>query len=201
MGIAGRPAARTAPGGAANPCTRRRATGYGVITGLLTAAVAMGVGQLVSGLTVRQGAPWAVVGEAAINLAPPPVKNFAIATFGSNDKNVLVTGILVVLAAFAAVVGIAAMRHLSYGYWGLAIFATVGVAAAVSLPKANPGWAAPTVIGALAAAVALSRLTRLALEATEFAPLPYSAPPGLPAPPSSSGPSPSPDPPGTPAPS
>ncbi len=150
---------------------------YGAISGVLTAAVAIGVGQLVSGLTVSQGAPWAVVGEAAINLAPPPVKNFAIATFGSNDKNVLVTGILILLAIFAAFVGVAALRRLALGFWGLAIFAAVGVAAAVSLPKANAGWAAPTVIGALAAAVALSRLTRLALEATEVAPLPYSAPP------------------------
>jgi DMSO/TMAO reductase YedYZ molybdopterin-dependent catalytic subunit len=156
---------------------------YGAMAGVLTAAVAIGVGQLVSGLTVSQGAPWAVVGEAAINLAPPPVKNFAISAFGSNDKNVLVTGILILLAIFAAFVGIAALRHLAYGFWGLAIFATVGVAAAVSLPKASVGWAAPTVIGALAAAVALSRLTRLALEATEVAPLPYSAPPTLSTPP------------------
>jgi DMSO/TMAO reductase YedYZ molybdopterin-dependent catalytic subunit len=151
-----------------------------VVVGVLTAAVAMGVGQLVSGLTVSQGAPWAVVGEAAINLAPPPVKNFAISAFGSNDKNVLVTGILVVLTIFAAFIGVAALRRLSYGYGGLAIFAAVGVAAAVSLPKANVGWAAPTIIGALAAAVALARLTRLAREATETAPRPYSAPPVLP---------------------
>jgi DMSO/TMAO reductase YedYZ molybdopterin-dependent catalytic subunit len=170
MGIAGRPAARTAPGGAANPYTRRRATGYGVITGLLTAAVAMGVGQLVSGLTVRQGAPWAVVGEAAINLAPPPVKNFAISAFGSNDKTVLVAGILVVLAVFAAVIGVLALRRLAYGYLGLVIFAAVGVAAAISLPKANAGWAAPTVFGALVAAFFLKKLTELALAAATLAP-------------------------------
>ncbi len=133
---------------------------------MLTAAVAMGIGQLVSGLTVRQGAPWAVVGEAAINLAPPPVKNFAISAFGSNDKNVLVAGILVVLAIFAAVVGVLALRRLAYGYLGLAIFAAVGVAAAISLPKANPGWAAPTVFGALVAAFFLTKLTQRALAAT-----------------------------------
>jgi DMSO/TMAO reductase YedYZ molybdopterin-dependent catalytic subunit len=126
----------------------------------------MGIGQLVSGLTVRQGAPWAVVGEAAINLAPPPVKNFAISAFGSNDKNVLVAGILVVLAIFAAVVGVLALRRLAYGYLGLAIFAAVGVAAAISLPKANPGWAAPTVVGALVAAFFLTKLTQRALDAT-----------------------------------
>ena len=148
----------------------RRQAVYGAIAGVLTAAVAIGIGQLVSGLTVRQGAPWAVVGEAAINLAPPPVKDFAISSFGSNDKNVLVAGILVVLAIFAAVVGVWALRRLSYGFVGLAIFAAVGVAAAVSLPRANPGWAAPTVIGALGAAFVLAKLTRLAAEASGAVP-------------------------------
>src|ERR1700753_63324 len=125
-GSAGRPAARSATGGAAKPYTpgyprgaspgyRRRATTYGAVTGLLTAAVAMGVGQRISGLTVRQGPPYAVVGEAAINLAPPPVKNFAINAFGSNDKNVLVAGILVVLAVFAAALGVLALRRVGYG--------------------------------------------------------------------------------------
>jgi DMSO/TMAO reductase YedYZ molybdopterin-dependent catalytic subunit len=159
---------------------RRRQATYGAIAGVLTAAVAIGVGQLISGLTVREGAPWAVVGEAAINLAPPPVKNFAIATFGSNDKNVLVAGILVVLAIFAAVIGVLAMRRLAYGFWGLAVFAAVGVSAAVSLPKANLGWAAPTVFGALGAAFALSGLTRRAIDAIGPAPIPLTYPPSLP---------------------
>src|ERR1700744_5981413 len=192
IGIAGRPAARSATGGAAKPYTpgiprgaspgqRRRATSYGVVTGLLTAAVAMGVGQLISGLTVRQGAPYAVVGEAAINLAPPPVKNFAINAFGSNDKNVLVAGILVVLAVFAAVVGVLALRRLAYGYLGVAIFAAGGVAAAISLPKANVGWAAPTGISALVGAFFLNRLTALALAALGDAP----AAPAAASPPSS----------------
>ncbi|HWG13373.1 MAG TPA: hypothetical protein VG268_08895, partial [Streptosporangiaceae bacterium] len=151
-----------------------------MIAGVLTAAVAIGVGQLISGLTVREGAPWAVVGEAAINLAPPPVKNFAIATFGSNDKNVLVAGILVVLAIFAAVIGVLAMRRLVYGFLGLAVFAAVGVAAAISLPKSNLGWAAPTVFGALGAAFALTKLTQRAIDAIGPAPLPHGYPPSLP---------------------
>ena len=152
------------------------------MAGVLSAAVAMGVGQLVSGLTVRQGAPWAVVGEAAINLAPPPVKNFAISAFGSNDKNVLVAGILIVLAIFAAVVGVLALRRLAYGYLGLAIFAAVGVAAAISLPKANLGWAAPTVFGALVAAFCLNKQILRALDATATTiAVPSPAAPELPA--------------------
>ena len=88
--------------------------------GLLTAWVALGVAQLIAGIRRPQGSPVAAVGSLAIDNTPPPVKNFAIATFGSNDKNALVAGMLVVLAVLAAIIGIAAMRRLSYGYPGSA---------------------------------------------------------------------------------
>ena len=139
---------------------------FGAIAGVLTAAVALGVGQLVSGLTVRQASPAVVVGQAAIDLAPPPVKNFAITVFGANDKTALVSGILVVLAIVAAAIGVAAMRRLAYGYAGLVLFAAIGLAAALSRPGATFGYAVPTIFGAAVGAFALNRLTRAALAAT-----------------------------------
>ena len=128
--------------------------------------MALGAGQLVSGLSVRQGSPAVVVGQAAIDLAPPPVKNFAISAFGANDKTALVTGILVVLAIVAAMIGVAAMRRLAYGYAGLVLLAAIGLAAALSRPGATFGYAVPTILGAAAGAFALSRLIRAAHEAT-----------------------------------
>ena len=74
----------------------------GVLVGLLTAWVALGVAQLVAGLSRPQGSPVAAVGSVAIDNTPPAVKNFAIATFGSHDKLALVIGILVLLAVFSA---------------------------------------------------------------------------------------------------
>jgi DMSO/TMAO reductase YedYZ molybdopterin-dependent catalytic subunit len=133
---------------------------------VLTAAVALAVGQLVSGLSARQGSPAVVVGQAAIDLAPPPVKSFAISAFGANDKTALVTGILVALAIFAALIGVAAMRRLAYGYAGLVVFTAIGLAAALSRPHATFGYAVPTVLGAAVGAFALSRLIRAAHEAT-----------------------------------
>ncbi len=69
-----------------------------------------------------------------IDLTPPPLKNFAISEFGSHDKAVLVAGILVLLAVFAAAFGVAAMRRLGYGLAGLAVFTGVGLIAALALP-------------------------------------------------------------------
>jgi len=141
---------------------RTRGIGRGVWVGLLTAWVALGVAQLIAGIGRPQGSPVAAVGGLAIDNTPPPVKNFAIATFGSNDKKALVLGMLVVLAVLAAIIGIAAMRRLSYGYLGLGIFAVIGLAGALTRPNAEPVDVLPTLLGALAGAFALSRLVRVA---------------------------------------
>jgi len=134
----------------------------GAAVGVLTAAVAMGVAQLAAGLTVAQSSPVLAVGQAAIDLTPQPVKEFAISTFGANDKNALLVGILVVLAAFAAVIGILAVRRLALGLAGLAVFACIGLAAALTRPNATAGYVVPTLVGAAAGAFALTRLVRAA---------------------------------------
>ncbi len=133
-----------------------------MIAGLLAAAVALGIGQLVAGIVAPDGSPVVAVGEASIGLTPPPVKNFAISAFGSHDKVVLVSGILAVLAIFAAVVGVLAMRRLWYGMVGLAAFTAIGLAAALTRPTASASYALPTLVGGAAAAAALALLVRAA---------------------------------------
>jgi DMSO/TMAO reductase YedYZ molybdopterin-dependent catalytic subunit len=131
---------------------------WGAVCGVLAAAVAIGIAQLVAGVSIPNASPVIAVGQVAINLTPLPVKNWAISTFGSNDKNALLTGVVVVVFLYAIVVGVVAMRRLSYGFFGLAIFAAIGVAAALTRPNATAGWAFPTVAGAAAGAFALYRL-------------------------------------------
>jgi DMSO/TMAO reductase YedYZ molybdopterin-dependent catalytic subunit len=138
--------------------------GLGVATGLITAFVALGVAQLVAGITGPQGSPVVAVGGAAIDNTPPPVKNFAISAFGANDKTVLVAGILVVLAVFAALIGVAAMHRLAYGLAGLGVFALIGLAAVATRPDAGAIDAVPVVIGAAAGAFAMTRLVRAATD-------------------------------------
>ncbi len=128
--------------------------------GLLTGAVALGVAELTAAVTGPNGAPVVAVGETAINLTPVPVKEFAIAHFGTHDKVALVTGIVVLLAAFAALIGVLAVHRLAYGLAALAAFAAVGVAAAVSGPAATGSDVVPTLVGAAVAAVTLVLLVR-----------------------------------------
>jgi DMSO/TMAO reductase YedYZ molybdopterin-dependent catalytic subunit len=139
-----------------------RSAGLGAVAGLLSGAVAVGTGQLVAGITGPDGSPVVAVGRLQIDFTPPALKNFAISAFGSHDKLVLVSGILVVLAAFAAALGILAMRRLGYGLAGLAVFAVIGVIAAATRPDATAADVLPTLAAAVAAAVTMVILTRAA---------------------------------------
>jgi hypothetical protein len=90
------------------------------------------------------------------------VKNFAISTFGSHDKAVLVAGILVVLAVFAALIGVASLRRLAYGLAGLVVFTLIGLAAVLTRPDHSSVDALPVLIGAAAGAFTMVRLVRAA---------------------------------------
>src|SRR5439155_1162299 len=61
--------------------------------GLLSAAVAVAVGHLMAGLVGGTSSPVIAVGSTAIDASPGWLKSYAIRTFGTNDKAVLVAGI------------------------------------------------------------------------------------------------------------
>ena len=138
------------------------ARGWGALCGLLAAALAMGIAQLIAGLSVPAASPVIDVGSVAINHTPLPVKVWATSTFGTNDKTVLLAGVFVVVFLYAMLVGVLAARRLALGFAGLAVFACIGIAAAVTRHGASPGYAAPTVVGALVGAFALYRLIEAA---------------------------------------
>ena len=140
--------------------------GWGALCGLLAAALAMGIAQLIAGLSVPASSPVIDVGSVAINHTPLPLKVWATSTFGTNDKTVLLAGVFVVVFLYAMLVGVLAARRLALGYAGLALFACLGIAAAVTRHGASPGYALPTLIGALAGAFALYRLIEAAQSMT-----------------------------------
>ena len=155
-----------------------RRAGLGAVAGVLAAGTALGVGQFVAGLTGASGSPVVAVGELQIDFTPAWLKNFAISTFGPDDKLVLVSGIVVVLAAFAAVIGVAATRRMAYGMAGLAVFAAIGLTAAATRPNATVASLLPT-LAAIAAAAAVLHGADPADRAAGFPPEePYQVPGG-----------------------
>jgi len=160
--------------------------GRGALAGVLAGAVAVGAGQLVAGLISPGASPVVAVGQLQIDFTPPALKNFAIRAFGSHDKQVLVGGILVVLALFAAALGVLALRRLAYGLAGLSVFAAIGVTAAATRPAATPAGVLPALAAAAAAAAALPALIRAA--ARPGTAQHQASPAGHPPPPGSSAP-------------
>ncbi|WP_062439072.1 molybdopterin-dependent oxidoreductase [Herbidospora daliensis] len=130
------------------------------LAGLTAAAVAVGVGQLASGVIGGDSSPVVAVGNAAVDLSPAWLKNWAIATFGENDKVVLLGGIFVVIALLAAGFGVLARIRLGYGRLALLAFGVLGAWAAATRPDAGMLDVLPSLLAAWAGASTLSRLFR-----------------------------------------
>jgi DMSO/TMAO reductase YedYZ molybdopterin-dependent catalytic subunit len=128
------------------------------VAGVAAAALALGTGELVAGVDSRLRSPIEAVATEVIDRAPRPVERFAIETFGSNDKQVLVIGILALSAVFGAVLGIVARRRPLAGAIGMAAFGLLGVLASLGTPNATAVAAVPSVAAAVAGALALRLL-------------------------------------------
>ncbi|MCW2582399.1 MAG: oxidoreductase molybdopterin binding protein, partial [Klenkia sp.] len=139
------------------------------LAGLLAAAVALGVGELVAGLVGPASSPVVAVGDTAITLTPESLKSFAIEQFGEDDKIVLVGGVLVVIALYALVVGLVSLRNRLLGFLGIAVFGVLGVLAAVTRPAGGLLDGLPSLVGALVGIVALGALISPLLASTRTA--------------------------------
>ncbi|MFF7814182.1 molybdopterin-dependent oxidoreductase [Streptomyces sp. NPDC007945] len=128
----------------------------GALAGLLAAYTALAVAELVAGPVRPSAGPVTAVGGAVIDRTPAAVKDFAIRTFGEDDKVVLRLGILTILAVAAVGLGLLAVSHRRAGAAGVLLFGVVGAAAALSRPDSSgAGDALPSIVGAIAGALAL----------------------------------------------
>ena len=106
----------------------RTTTRRDAVSGAVSAALALGVSELAAGLL---GLPSLIegLGNWVIDVVPAPVKDWAIETFGTNDKLVLLIGIAVVTILLGALVGGIARSR----FWiGAAVFIGLGVFAALA---------------------------------------------------------------------
>ncbi|MFB9378658.1 molybdopterin-dependent oxidoreductase [Kineococcus gynurae] len=140
----------------------RASWGFSALAGLASAGLTLGVGELVAGVVAPAAAPLLVVGGAVVDRVPAPVKEFAISTFGSNDKLVLLLTIGVLVAALAVAAGLLARRRLALGVALVGLLGVVGVLAAATRPDATALFPLPSLLGAGAGVFALTVLTRRA---------------------------------------
>ncbi|MEH0828236.1 molybdopterin-dependent oxidoreductase [Micromonospora sp. CPCC 205714] len=168
--------------------------GLAALAGITAAAVAIGAAEPVAVLTGSRSAPLIAVGGLVVDVAPEPLTQFAIDLFGTYDKIALLIGTALLLAAFAALLGLWSIRRLWIGLTGIAAFAALGVAAALTRAGADAADALPSLVGAGLGGLVLWAFLAGPLQVepwpwTPPTPLPGPTPPAAPAPgPESAGP-------------
>ncbi|WP_420113647.1 molybdopterin-dependent oxidoreductase [Pseudactinotalea sp.] len=143
----------------------------GVAAGAVALAVAGVCAAVLDGLSLVGGtaSPLLALGAAFIDATPAWLKDWAIATFGTRDKQVLVAGMIVVVTLLCAGLGLLGAPRAAGGSGrrrlALAIFAALG-AGVVAIVLLRPGAAAldllPTALGVGSGIVVLGHRWRRA---------------------------------------
>jgi DMSO/TMAO reductase YedYZ molybdopterin-dependent catalytic subunit len=120
--------------------------------GILSTLVGIAAGHLVAALTEPASSPVLAVGSTVIDLTPTPLKEWAIAQFGTHDKTVLVGSVLAGVLVLAALAGLLARPR--FGYGAALLVALVAIPAVVA---ANP---LPSLVSGVAGVGCLWWLTR-----------------------------------------
>ncbi len=145
------------------------------LDGVVAGAVALGVATLLAGILSLVGlaggtpSPVPAVGGAFVDLTPPWLKDFAVNSFGTNDKLALFTGMAVVLVAVCAGIGLLSRTRRLLAFVVLAVVGAVGMAAVLSRPNANAPDILPTLLGTAAGIDTFVRLRRDGGELTDSA--------------------------------
>ena len=147
----------------------RSRTPIGWLIGVLSAFVAVGVGETVAVLVRPAAAPIIAVGNRLIILTPESAKRQAIGKVGTDDKLYLILGICAVLALVAAFVGELALRSLAAGLVGVALIGAFAVYCAATAPAGRASDTVPSLVGTVVALAVLAGLVHL-LNAGQTAP-------------------------------
>ncbi len=130
--------------------------------GLLAALVGTAVGHFVASLLDPASSPVLAVGSAVIDLTPTPVKEWAIAQFGTKDKPILIGSVFLGVLTLAAVAGLIARRRFRHGAALLVGLVAVAALAVLTRPTVELVDVVPSLVTAITGVAALWLLDRRA---------------------------------------
>ncbi len=129
---------------------------WGAVIGLLALGVGLALAEFATGFSRVLRSPVVSVGDRVIDHVPIGVRQWAITTFGTTDKLVLVWSIAIILGIVAIAAGIAAVRnHLGVGLALVGVVGAVGIPAATTGRQSTGNGAIPSIFATLGAAGAL----------------------------------------------
>lgn len=135
-------------------------SGLRAACGIVSAGLALGVAELVSVPVGAGSAPLAAIGATVVDHTPDGVREWAIDSFGTDDKMMLYLLMGVVALIVAALVGVVERTVRPIGSVVLGVFGIGAAWAALERPAANWTWALPSVVGVALAIVSLRWLIR-----------------------------------------
>lgn len=131
------------------------------LAGIAAAALVLGIAELLGAFFTARATPLIALGSTFIDFTPGWLKDFAIETFGTNDKAALFVGMAVTIAVLAAILGVLAYRRWMLGALGVVVLGCVIVAAVLTRAGAEPADMLPTLVGTAAGLFALRWMVRL----------------------------------------
>ncbi len=137
----------------------------GWLAGAAGAAVALGFGELIEGISETIPSLVIAVGEVVTDYTPGDVVAFSIANIGASQKTMLTGGVLVLSLAICGLLGrVAARGSRSIAVGGYALFGLIGgwAAARNPLSPAVKSWLVALAAAALGAATTLFLVSRAA---------------------------------------
>ena len=146
--------------------TPRLPWAVGALVGVISLGVALAAGQLMAGFVGTEASPYLAVGNAAVNLTPGWLKEFAVNNFGTNDKTVLLSSMGVVLLLLGVLAGVLSRRSPLPGVVLAVLLGIAGVAAVLKRSDLGQLGVLAPVVSLVAGALAFRLLHRLAMEWT-----------------------------------
>ncbi|MBD8042915.1 molybdopterin-dependent oxidoreductase [Arthrobacter sp. Sa2BUA2] len=131
---------------------------WAAAAGLVAAGIAVAAGELAAAVLSPSLSPLTAVGAVVVDAVPAPVKEWAIAVFGTGDKLALLAGMILVIAVIGAACGLLETKSSPWGSAVIAAFGAAGVAAALSRAQFSPLALLPPVIAGAAGVLILRAL-------------------------------------------
>lgn len=119
--------------------TSRWAYLWGGLIGFLSGAAGVAVSEAVTALMTGVTSPLISVGNRAVDWVPRPLKEFAIETFGSHDKQVLIGSVIAGVALVAIIAGVLGARRPKVGLSIFAVLVLIALATSVTDRAATAG--------------------------------------------------------------
>ncbi|MYB45431.1 MAG: molybdopterin-dependent oxidoreductase [Acidimicrobiia bacterium] len=119
------------------------------LAGLVATGFAVALSEMLASFFVSAPSLVLTIGQRFIDITPAALKDWAIAVFGTNDKAVLIGGIVVVTIIIGGLLGVVARKRMEVAAMGFVAFGVLGYALGITDPLATAG---ATLLPAIAAA-------------------------------------------------